>query len=169
MPSNVQRKRSLADERLDGLVPPVASPAHRLCRVVFARQHITSDDAASTRACLFHHAHMTLTVCARGVLSGCCCRPCVGESSLRDAARRCSRSCMLRCHRASQRKLYGSCSAAAHDVGYADLSRPHARLCVSWPSGLLRGHPGHLAVRKRRPLARHSYLPYRGRVWEQWG
>ena len=77
-----ESRRSLDDDGLDGLVPPVAFPAHRLCRVVFARQNATSDDAASTRACLFHHAHMTLTVCARGVLSGCCCRPYVGESWL---------------------------------------------------------------------------------------
>ena len=53
-----------------GLVTPVASSMHRLCYVVFARQHTTSDDPVSTRERLFHHAHMTLTVCARGVLSG---------------------------------------------------------------------------------------------------
>ena len=68
---NVQRRRSLADDRLDGLVPPVAPPAHRLCCIVFSRQYTMSDDAASTQAFLLHHAHMTLTVCAGGVLSGC--------------------------------------------------------------------------------------------------
>ena len=46
---------------------------------------------------------------------------------------------------------------AAHEVGHADLSRP--RLCVSWPSGLLYGHPGRLAGRKRpgRWLDRYGY------------
>ena len=67
---SIVRRRLLADDGLDGLVTPVASPMHRLCCVVFARQHITSDDPANTRERLFHHAHMTLTVCARGVLSG---------------------------------------------------------------------------------------------------
>ena len=50
-----------------------------------------------------------------------------------------------------RRKRY---SAAAYEVGYADLSR--SRLCVSWPSGLLCGRSGRLTGQVRRSLARNG-------------
>ena len=50
-------------------------------------------------------------------------------------------------------------------VGNADLLRP--RLCVSWPSGLLRGQPDRLSGQEQRSLARHGPLGYPVRVCEQ--
>ena len=76
----------------------------------------------------FHHActDITLTVYALEACSqdAATSRPCVGESSLRDAARRCSHDRVC-CGAIAYRS--GSCSASAHEVGYmyADLSRGH--------------------------------------------
>ena len=66
---NVQRKRSLADERLDGLVPPVASAVHRWCCNVLVYDHTTSPELNSTQTRAFMCACThTLLVIALDVL-----------------------------------------------------------------------------------------------------
>ena len=56
----------------------------------------------------------------------------------------------------------GCYSVAAHEVSYADLLR--LQLCVSWPSGLLRGHLSRLPGQKWRVIrsAWSSLIPRRG-------